>query len=91
MLFAIGGVALISLFSEKDTTTTVRNTQLGYVVGVVSVGVVFVGVVYMYSMSGDCYLSYVLTGNPVLYGRGLYLDAQSAITLASSCCAVTRY
>ena len=36
MLFAIGGVALISLFSEKDTTTTVRNTPLGYVVGVVT-------------------------------------------------------
>ncbi len=32
VLFAIGGVALISLFSEKDKSTTVKNTPLGYVV-----------------------------------------------------------
>ena len=32
VLFAIGGVALISLFSEKDRSTAVKNTPLGYVV-----------------------------------------------------------
>ena len=39
VLFAIGGVTLISIFSEQDKSSMTKNTPLGYVVSTVVIPV----------------------------------------------------